>query len=171
MPVGDRPGFLVAQPSNQPEPIIRRLAAAPKLTFVVGAGASMEAGLPSWAGLVRALLEAAAPKSLSDVDRTAWLDAASDSGLLGMAATARALAGGDDEFLRRVQTHLFRGRGPDHFDPGPIAREIAYWKRAFPQVQLATFNYDQLLERALLDIGIHAEDVPFAVELRRRSGM
>jgi len=74
-----------------------------------------------------------------------------------MAATARALAGSDEEFLQRVQTHLYRGRDADSFDPGPLAREIAYWKRAFPKVQLATFNCDQLLERALSDIGIHAE--------------
>lgn len=117
----------------------------------------MEAGLPSWGGLVRSLLDAAAPRSLTDVDRTAWLDAASESGLLGMAATARALATSDEEFLGRVETHLYRGRGPEQFEPGPLAREIAAWKRAFPEVQLATFNYDRLIERALTDAGLAAE--------------
>ena len=154
--VADRPTFLAAQPENDPQPIIERMAGATRLTFVVGAGASMEAGLPSWASLVRALLEAAAPDSLSESDRAAWLDAAAESGLLGMAATARALAGRDEEFVRRVERHLYRGKTPDQFDPGPLAREIAAWKREYPEIQLATFNYDQLLERALQDGGVAA---------------
>jgi hypothetical protein len=157
VPVVERPGFLVAQPRNDPQPIIERLAGAERLTFVVGAGASMEAGLPSWGGLVRALLESAAPASLDENDRAAWLDAAGESGLLGMAATARVLAGSDEEFVKRVDELLYRGKGPDHFDPGPLAREIAAWKQAYPEVQLATFNYDQLLERALQDVGLTAE--------------
>jgi hypothetical protein len=67
--VEDRPGFLVTQPGNDPEPIIERLASAQRLTFLVGAGASMEAGLPSWGRLVRAVLESLAPASLDESDR------------------------------------------------------------------------------------------------------
>jgi len=148
-----RPSFLEAQPENDPRPIIERLARAERLTFVVGAGVSMEAGLPSWGDLVRALLESVAPGSLSAGDRAAWLDAVGDSGLLGMAATARALAGSDEAFVSHVAEHLYRGKGAEHFDPGPLAREIARWKCAYPDVQLATFNYDRLLERALEDVG------------------
>ncbi|HEY4277465.1 MAG TPA: SIR2 family protein [Conexibacter sp.] len=155
--VADRPSFLESQPDNAPQPIIERLASTQKLTFVVGAGASMEAGLPSWGRLVRALLESAAPPSLGERDRVAWLDAAAEPGLLGMAATARALAGSDREFVKRVEHHLYRGQGPEHFDPGPLAREIAAWKRDDPEIQLATFNYDSLLEQALHDIGLSAE--------------
>jgi SIR2-like domain len=117
----------------------------------------MEAGLPSWGGLVRTLLESAAPASLDESDRVAWLDAAAESGLLGMAATARALAASDKEFVDRVNQNLYRGKGPDYFDPGPLAREIAVWKRDYPEIQLATFNYDQLLERALQDVGVNAK--------------
>ncbi|MGO9320517.1 MAG: SIR2 family protein [Solirubrobacteraceae bacterium] len=157
IPVVDRPGFLVARPQNDPQPIIERLAGAECLTFVLGAGVSMEAGLPSWAGLVRSLLESAAPASLDENDRAAWLDAAAESGLLGMAATARVLAGSDEEFVKRVDEHLYRGKGPDYFDPGPLAREIAAWKQSCPEIQLATFNYDQLLERALQDVGLAAQ--------------
>jgi hypothetical protein len=155
--VSDRPSFLVARPENDPQPIIDRVASAPQLTFVVGAGVSMEAGLPSWPVLVRALLESAAPTILNKNDRAAWLDAAAESGLLGMAATARALAGSDQEFVSRVERHLYRGKRPNQFDPGPLAREIAAWKGVYPDVQLATFNYDQLLERALTDLGVACE--------------
>lgn len=152
-----RPGFLVAQDDNDPLPIIERVGGAKRLTLIVGAGASMEAGLPSWGRLVRDLLESVAPSTLDESDRAAWLDAAAEAGLLGMAATARALASSDEAFVARVERHLYRGKGPEHFDPGPLAREIAAWKRDYPQTQLATFNYDQLLERALEDLGLQAE--------------
>lgn len=155
--IADRPGFLLTQPQNDPQPIIERLASAKRLTFVVGAGASMEAGLPSWGNLVRSVLESVAPASLDESDRAAWLDAAAESGLLGMAATARALAGSDEDLVERVERHVYRGRGPEHFDPGALTREIAAWKRDFPEIQLATFNYDQLLERALEDLDLEVE--------------
>jgi len=61
--------------------------------------------------------------------------------------------------VRRVQHHVYRGRGEEHFDPGPLVREVAAWKRDHPGVQLATFNYDSLLERAL-------EDLDLAVDAR-----
>ncbi len=151
LPVEQRPGFLVG---DDPQPIIERLATAERVTFVLGAGASMEAGLPSWRGLVRDLLRDVAPRSLAGADRAAWLDAVAESGVLGMAATARALSRSDAEFVRRVQHHVYRGRGEEHFDPGPLVREVAAWKRDHPDVQLATFNYDALLERALEDLGL-----------------
>jgi hypothetical protein len=157
VPVGERPGFLVRQRENNPQPILERIASARRMTFVIGAGASMEAGLPSWGGLVRSLLESAAPKSLGESDRAAWLDAAAESGLLGMAAIARALASNDRQFVKRVNSQLFRGKSPDDFEPGPLAREIAAWKKAYPEIQLATFNYDPLLERALSDAGVAVE--------------
>jgi hypothetical protein len=153
---GERPGFLVVQPGNDPQPVIERLAGAERLTFVIGAGASMEAGLPSWGRLVRALLSEAAPPSLAGSDRSAWLDAVAEPGLLSMAATARALAG-DADFTASVERHLYRGKSPRQFYPGPIAREVAAWKRDYPAIELATFNYDQLIERALEDAGLPAE--------------
>jgi hypothetical protein len=156
-PVAERPSFLEAQPENDPAPVIERLASADGLTFVVGAGASMEAGLPSWPALVRSLLEASAPRSLDDRDRAAWLDAAAEPGLLSMAATARALASNDRQFVKRVERVLYGGRAAAQFDPGPLAREIAAWKREFPDIRIATFNYDQLLERALEDVGLITE--------------
>jgi SIR2-like domain len=154
LPVVQRPGFLVG---GDPQPIIERLAGAERITFVLGAGASMEAGLPSWRALVRDLLHDVAPRSLTGADRAAWLDAVAESGVQGMAATARAFSRGDAEFVRRVQHHVYRGRTEEHFDPGPLVREVAAWKRDHPGVQLATFNYDSLLERALQDAGLAVE--------------
>ena len=156
-PVLERPAFLVRQPDNDPQPVIERLASSERLTFVVGAGASMEAGLASWQTLVRGLLDSVAPAALEPVDKAAWIDAVSESGLLGMAAAARALTGSDAKFMELVNRDVFRGRGTDHFDPGPLAREIAAWRRDYPDVRIATFNYDDLLERALGDLGVDSE--------------
>jgi hypothetical protein len=155
--VSERPSFLGPDPENDPQAIIEKLAAAERVTFVVGAGASMEAGLPSWGSLVHGLLEDAAPKSFDQLDRAAWLDAVAETGLLGMAAAARALAESSEEFVERIKRHLYGGKQPDQFEPGPLAHEIARWKQAYPEIQLATFNYDQLLERALDDVGLAAE--------------
>ncbi len=158
-PVSERPSFLVAVPGNDPQPIIERIAGAERLTFVVGAGASMEAGLPSWGTLVRDVLAAMAPHDMGEGDRAAWLSAFEESGLLGMAAAARALAGSDVAFMRLVDHHVYRGKGAEHFEPGPLAREIALWKERYPEIEIATFNYDQLLEHALEDLGITAQAV------------
>ncbi|MGC9221543.1 MAG: hypothetical protein ACP5H2_09380, partial [Solirubrobacteraceae bacterium] len=105
-PVAERPGFLVPAGANDPQPIIEHLATATQLTFVIGAGVSMEAGLSSWVLLVRKLLERVAPKTLIGADRTAWLDAAAEPGPLGMAAMARALSGSDSEFVDAVESVL-----------------------------------------------------------------
>jgi hypothetical protein len=87
-----------------------------------------------------------------------------------MAATARALAGSDKEFIKRVDRHLYDGRGPEHFDPGPLAQEIAAWKREYPEIQLATFNYDQLLQRASRTSASEAQAREVAICRRSRPG-
>ena len=133
LPVDERPSFLVAQADNDPQPIIERIAAAERLTFVVGAGASMEAGLPSWASLVRDVLAAVAPADLADGDRAAWLSAVEESGLLGMAATARALAGSDADFMKLVDHHVYRGKGAEHFDPVRWHARSRCGSRAIPR--------------------------------------
>lgn len=155
--VDERPSFLADGAPNDPRAIVERLARAERLTFVVGAGASMEGGLPSWAELVRSVLESTVPRSLDESDRAAWVGALGEAGPLGMAATARARVGSDARFVARVTERLYWGKRAEDFDPGPLAQELAIWKRAFPAIRLATFNYDQLLERALEDEGVTAE--------------
>lgn len=64
---------------------------APKVSLLVGAGASMEAGLPSWNALVNRLLERGAEKAdLLPADdpraRELWLEDAGRDGPLGAAA-------------------------------------------------------------------------------------
>lgn len=157
-PVESRPSFLVAEPGNDPAEVIDKLATAERpITFVVGAGASMEAGLPSWAALVRGMLEDVAP-AIEAPARQAWMEAISDGGLLAAAAVARALCGDHDRFRTILRDRLYRGRSPLSYEPGPLLDEVAAFKAAFPeQVELVTFNYDDLLERALRTLDVRSE--------------
>jgi hypothetical protein len=126
---------------------------APKLSLLVGAGASMEAGLPSWNALVERLLVRAAEDAqllpAGDAEaRKLWLEDAGRDGPLGAAAMVDALAGERrDEW---VPDALYGASGPASFYPGPIARQIAALQRSFgDRLRLMTLNYDDLLEEAL----------------------
>jgi SIR2-like protein len=66
------------------------------------------------------------------------------------AATAQAHVGGQSAFRDLVVRELYGGQRSRDFKPGAIAQQVAWWKRQFAdQIRLATFNYDDLLERAL----------------------
>jgi hypothetical protein len=142
-------------------PIARLIVAAsdtPKLSLLVGAGASMEAGLPSWNVLVgRLLVRAAEAAELlpagDDRARQLWLEDASRDGPLGAAAMVDALAGTDRDAW--VPEALYGAGGPASFHPGPIARQIAELQVAFgDQLRIMTLNYDDLIEQALADIDL-----------------
>ncbi len=142
------------------EPIHRLVVSASeasKISLLVGAGASMEAGLPSWNTLVNRLLERGALNAdlLSADDeraRALWLEDAGRDGPLGAAAMVDALAG--DERDAWVVEALYGDGGPSSFFPGPIARQIATLYRVFgDQLRLMTLNYDDLLQQALRDAG------------------
>src|SRR6476660_9915121 len=107
-PVNARPGYFADEAGNRLEEVVERITAADcPLTFVVGAGASMEAGLPSWASLVRGMLEATAPR-LSDRDRQTWLEAIDDGGLLTAAAIARTRCPDEPKFRELLWQQLYR---------------------------------------------------------------
>jgi hypothetical protein len=134
--------------------LIAAASEASKVSLLVGAGASMEAGLPSWKALVDRLLLRGAVKEdlLPDDDRARelWLKDASRDGPLGAAAIVDALAG--DERDTWILDALYGGSGASSFFPGPIARQIAALRRVFgDQLRLMTLNYDDLIEQALRD--------------------
>lgn len=149
---------------------IRRLivtaSEAPKVSLLVGAGASMEAGLPSWNALVNRLLLRGAEKEdllpAADAEaRRLWLADASRDGPLGAAAMVDALAGNDRDGW--VAEALYGGAGAPSFYPGPIARQVAALHLAFgDHLRLMTLNYDDLIEQALLAVDREPETLATA---------
>ena len=86
------------------EPLIERVAGARDLTLLVGAGASMEARLPSWPRLIEMLLETVAAElpQLIEEERDAWVAATLErDDLLGAGAVVEVMAKEDlDDLIR-----------------------------------------------------------------------
>lgn len=132
-----------------------------QITVFVGAGVSTESELPSWNGLIRALLigaESVTP--LSDEDQDQWIEAVIAQGPLAAAAIARAHHADEVSFRQALRGALYGGRPPRHFVPGALAGQIAWLKKELgSRLRLVTANYDGLLEAALEEAGLEA--VPY----------
>jgi SIR2-like domain len=143
----------LAQPKV--EPLIERLGVARDLTLLVGAGASMEAGLPGWHELIERLLKTVAEEMprLDAEEKAAWVAGTlKRDDLLGAGAVVGVMGGkGLDEL---IPDQLYGGHGPEAFAPGPIAHQVAALQKVWmDRVEILTTNYDDLLERALIDAG------------------
>lgn len=121
------------------------------VTMFVGAGVSTESELPSWNGLVRALLsETEVARDLSQDDRELWIEAIISQGPLAAAAIARAHHPDELSFRRALRAALYDSRPPEQFLPGALAKQIAWLKGEMgSRLRLVTANYDGLLEAAL----------------------
>lgn len=156
----------LAQPAV--EPLIERFSGAPQITLVVGAGASMEAELPSWPELIERLLERIAddhPRLVEAADRRDWIRRTLERDeLLGAGAVVEVMAESDLDTL--LPKALYGDAGPR--EPGPIARQVAQLRQRFgDRVTILTTNYDDLIERALLTAGFTKSQVKSYVRRRK----
>lgn len=145
----------LAQPAVLP--LLERFAEAEDLTLLVGAGASMEAGLPSWKGLIEGLLDTVA-ESRADLDtselKESWKELTIErDDLLGAGAVVEVLA--EESLDELVPKQLYGSAGPSGYQPGPIAHQVAQLRSSFGErAEILTTNYDDLIEQALIDGGI-----------------
>jgi hypothetical protein len=131
--------------------LINELGDAEHLTIVVGAGISVDAGLPDWMALVRTMLENGfVGETRSLVDKSSYealaKDVLSTSDVMQAATIARFL---HDDRPAAIRSALYE-KQPSPLRPGRIARALAHMCRIFDgQIRFITTNYDDLLEEAL----------------------
>jgi hypothetical protein len=145
----------LAQPSVGP--LVDRFATADHVTLLVGAGASMEADLPSWPDLVSKLLMTVADSRdelATPATKRNWVQQTLErDDLLGAGAVVEVMAVRSLDEL--VPEQLYGAEGPSGFAPGEIAHQVAYLRSCFgPSLEILTTNYDDLLEEALIAGGV-----------------
>ncbi len=141
--------------------LIERLASTTELGIFVGAGVSIEAGLPSWNALIKRLLKKIAPETESfrvaaaagsdKLDQLAAEFAERTLASLGpLAAAAVIKAHFEASYVSKVKEALYEGI--DVPAPGPTALAIARFvlgTDASNRPPILTTNFDPLLEMAL----------------------
>jgi hypothetical protein len=144
------------------------------MTVMLGAGASIEAGLPSWPTLIERLLVRSLEENglLESDDETAkqrWVaEAIRSDGYLGAAAIVEALTSGETLDAWIPEELYGHGLTASDYPPGPICRQVPQLVDAFGTgFRLLTTNYDDLAEHALQNDEEHPrEAVPYVGEHR-----
>lgn len=118
-----------------------------RLTLVLGAGASVPSGLPTWNAFARRLVKSS---GLVNTDEAADALLAQDQDPAIALEAAHALASGSWE--HHLDEALYVGLPPSGASPSPLHLAVAgHWEGAPSRTTLATLNLDTLLETALLD--------------------
>jgi len=124
--------------------LVENIRADEPLTLLVGAGVSMEAGLPSWKELVERLIA-----SIDDDDLKYFVSKA-DIDIMRKAGVTVALLkrNGTVDMKLLVRQALFPTG--QLFQPGPLAQAIARLAvLRKTEVRIITTNYDTILEKAI----------------------
>jgi SIR2-like domain len=137
------------------ESLISDCSNSTRLALMLGAGASIEAGLPGWALLIEKLLtRTIEERGLLEDDgekaRKRWVnEVLRRDGYLGAAAIVEAL-NGEVTLDSWIPEALYSGGSAENFPPGPICRQLPQLAAVFgTSFSLMTTNYDDLAEEAL----------------------
>ncbi len=137
---------------------IDRVAAEERpITLIVGAGTSMEAGLPSWNALESRMLETVIRTRLPERLHADWIGQVQAEGPLAAASIVETFYKQEKRFRNALRRALYGDRGPAGFHPQALAEQIAWFKQGEGDaLTLVTTNYDGLLEAALERLGVPA---------------
>jgi hypothetical protein len=142
--------------------LVDTVARADRLTLVIGAGASMDAGLPKWRDLVRTFLEsgfeaAKARHLVTQAHDVLAKDALDHLDTISAATLGRFLWG--DQRDRRIADALY-GTLTARPSPGRVAKAIVSLAHAMgSSLRIVTTNYDDILEHEIRQ----ARQVPLRV--------
>lgn len=154
---------------------IRMLADAAPMSVVVGAGSSMESGLPDWAELVRRLVRRVAThRGLRGDDVESFVTWTMErESLTAAASLARAELGDRAGFTQILRREVYDGRSS--CSPGQTAAAVARLRLALgaePERgthEVITTNYDPLLEDALVvELGAASSGTTATLSVARR---
>jgi hypothetical protein len=132
--------------------VIRRLAGCDHLSVVVGAGASVAAGLPGWEKLVTRLLARRSSRRAKQVARH-LIDT---QGFLLAAEAAFPVRATKRQRKKAIARALYGQEDPASFLPSKLHQAVAglAGRRKKGRIEIFTTNYDDLLEQAFRDEGL-----------------
>lgn len=132
------------------------------VTFIVGAGLSIDAGFPSWHDMIQSMIGGVTPKETSMVDDDTY-----------KRQVRHLLSIGQEDLMRKadhilgmyrqaheltVADHLYRNI--EETVPGPLSRELAQLVLELqPRSRLMTTNFDDVLEKAFEARGAKTESL------------
>ena len=129
-------------------------------TFFLGAGVSMDEGLPDWKELLRRLFFEASGKTLENQGLDTLLEANDHSSIIMGRYICRLFHDNDNALCEAVHKILYTGRIPGKIQSDTIKMICEMVKRHRNTVKsIITYNYDDLIEQQLANIDIPAASI------------
>ena len=141
---------------------IKTICSGEPIVLVLGAGVSIESGLPTWSGLLDQLGESIKDEHLNDLLRAAETDPSRRAALTLSALHMNSGVGDNHRIVETLYKTLPQASG------NLLLSLVSLIKRLGSKVKVITLNYDDCLEYALVkDGGYLLRDVhPYALEER-----
>ena len=128
-------------------------------TFFLGAGISRSEGLPDWNGLLFSIMRKVTGRKITENDFNSILKANGDSSII-MGRYIRSLYGSNNTIEDDIHQILYKNREVGNIQSKTIVTICDIIKNNRDKVRsVVTYNYDDLIEQQLSNIGIDAASI------------